>query len=153
MWPQRSFWSTAGATPAFVVFESPGLLDPAALTHMNKHICKLSAGDMCSRSNFSMSHPVWLFFTDLLLLGGKLAPLVAQHPRYLGEGHVWSLSPKLFPPVVHKADVACEGGFGGVAVLHWLLPLPPLGPAATPGLLNKWQKCPIRKLQDLIQKN
>lgn len=39
-------------------------------------------------------NPVWnFFFTDLLLLRGQLAPLVAQHPRNLWKGHVGTLCP------------------------------------------------------------
>lgn len=79
--------------PVGGVFEIPGLMHSALLTHTNKHISMLSAGDMCSRSNFLISHCVPLFCTDLLLLWGQLAPLIAEHPRDFGEGHIWSLSP------------------------------------------------------------
>lgn len=85
----------------------------------------------------SQCNPALSFFAHLLLLGGQFAPLVAQHPGDLGEGHVRTLGPELLPPVIHKSNVASEGGFGCIAVLHWLLPLPPFGPAATSGFLRK----------------
>lgn len=44
---------------------------------------------------------------DLFLLRRQLAPLVAQHPGDLREGHVRPLGPQLLAPVVHEAHVSC----------------------------------------------
>lgn len=85
----------------------------------------------------SHCNPALSFFTHLLLLGGQFAPLVAQHPGDLWEGHVRTLGPELLPPVIHETNVASERGFGCIAVFHWLLPLPPFGPAATTGFLRE----------------
>lgn len=85
----------------------------------------------------SQCNPALRVFAHLLLLGGQFAPLVAQHPGDLWEGHVRTLGPELLPPVIHETNVASEGGFGCIAVFHWLLPLPPFGPAATSGFLRK----------------
>lgn len=75
---------------------------------------------------------------NLLVFLRQFAPLIAQHPGDLWEGHVRPLSPQLLTPVVHEAHIARQRCLGGVAVLHWLLPLTALGPAAAPGLL--WRR-------------
>lgn len=85
----------------------------------------------------SQCNPALSFFAHLLLLRGQFAPLVAQHPGDLWEGHIRTLGPELLPPVIHETNVASEGGFGCIAVFHWLLPLPPFSPAATSGFLRK----------------